>query len=69
MKRKRIKGYWLKRKEIFKNRVGAKNRAGVLRLNQHTSHVIVEKIEKEYQVSYSVAKWYFEEISALGMTI
>jgi len=69
MRHKRVKGFWLKRKEVFKNGADAKSRAGTLRLNQHISHVIVEKIEKEYRVNYSIAKWYFEEISALGLTI
>ena len=69
MKRKRVKGFWLKRKEVFKNGADAKSRAGILRLNQYISHVIVEKIDKEYRVNYSIDKWYFEEISALGLTI
>ena len=69
MRRKRVKGFWLKRKEVFKTGADAKSRAGILRLNQHISHVIVERIDTEYRVNYSIAKWYFEEVSALGLTI
>ena len=71
MKRKRIKGYWLKRKEIFDKLDTAKNRAGTLRINDYTAHVTVEKdeIKSQYIVQYSVAKWYFEELQLLGISL
>ncbi len=72
MKRKRIKGYWLKRKESQANLADARSRANELRINEYTAHVTVEKDEKEqslYWVKYSIAKWYAEELEALGISI
>ncbi len=71
MRKKRQKGYWLKRKENFQELKAAKDRAKVLRINEYTAHVIVQKLEasSEYQVLYSVAKWYFEELQASNIQL
>lgn len=69
MKRKRIKGYWLKRKERYKTGTLAKSRAGFLRTYQHIAHVTVDKENDEYLVQYSVAKWYLEDAKRAGVTI
>jgi len=68
-KNKRVKGYWLKRKEAFGILELAKNRANNLRINEYTAHVTVEKDEAKYWVKYSVAKWYYEELQTLGISI
>ena len=69
MKNKRVKGYWLKRKEAFNSLGDAKSRAGVLRLNEHIAHVVIDKGEKIYNVQYSVAKWYLAECKRAGIQI
>ena len=69
MKNKRVKGYWLKRKEKFQTGSDAKARAGYLRLNNHTAHVMMSKKEDQYQVNYSVAKWYWEELQQLKIEL
>lgn len=70
MKRKRVKSYWLKKKEPFQIIADARSRAKTLRENEHTAHVIVQKSEKEgYVVEYSIAKWYADELEAMGITL
>jgi len=72
MKRKRVKGYWLKKKESYNVLADARSRADLLRINEHTAHVTVEKDEQLkslYWVKYSVAKWYVAEMEALGITL
>lgn len=72
MKRKRVKGYWLKRKESFNVLEKAKSRANEIRINEYTAHVVVEKDtvdQTSYWVHYSIAKWYFEELEALGIQL
>ena len=63
MKRRREKGYWEKRTERFTNGTAAQERAGSLRMHEHVAHVKVSKEGHEYVVSYSVAKWYLEELT------
>lgn len=69
MRRKRTKGYWQKRKEKFKTGSEAKSRAGMLRLNEHIAHVLMDKIGDNYVVTYSVAKWYIEDAKRAGIKI
>ena len=72
MRRKRVKGYWLKKKESFSLLEEAKARANELRINEYTAHVTTEKDPKDqnkYWVKYSIAKWYFEELEALGIQL
>lgn len=66
MKAKREKGYWEKRTERFTMGAKAQERAGALRMHEHVSHVKVSQEEREYVVSYSVAKWYLEELRKSG---
>ncbi|MCP4439014.1 MAG: hypothetical protein GY810_08740 [Aureispira sp.] len=68
-RKKREKGYWLKKLEKFKTGATAKARAGLLRTHEHVAHVLVDKQEAKndmhgavYTVNYSVAKWYLEEL-------
>ena len=66
MSKKRTKGYWLKRRENFSDATTAKNRAGSLRMHEHTSHVQVQPTQEGFEVTYSVAKWYLEELKKAG---
>lgn len=69
MKRKRVKAYWLKQKEAFTTGSEAKARAGYLREYKEIQHVIVERVEDGYQVKYSIAKWYHEQLEELGIRL
>lgn len=69
MRRKRQKGYWLKKSERFSKGSKAKARAGYLREFEQIAHVIVEKSDNEYLVKYSVAKWYAEELERCQITL
>jgi hypothetical protein len=66
MKRKREKGYWIKRQERYSDVVKAQARAGGLRMHDHTSHVVVRATREEFEVSFSVAKWYLDELERAG---
>ena len=62
MRRKREKGYWEKRMETFSTGTEAKARAARLPTDQNVAHVHLDRKGQEYVVSYSVAKWYLEEL-------
>jgi hypothetical protein len=62
MRRKKEKGYWEKRTEPFSDGASARSRAGSLRSHKRVTHVHVDKEGAGYVVSYSVAKWYLEEL-------
>lgn len=73
---KREKGYWQKCKETFKTGDKAKERAGMLRIHEHVSHVLMDKKDDslnqnnfQYIVSYSVAKWYMEDLQRAGVKL
>ena len=66
MKRKREKGYWVKRSERFPTATAAQSRAGSLRLHEHTAHVRVQPAGDGYEVSYAVAAWYIEQWESVG---
>ncbi|MFH0980935.1 MAG: hypothetical protein V2A79_05290 [Planctomycetota bacterium] len=66
MKRKRTKDYWEKRTERFADGAPAQSRAGSLRTCGHVSHVTVRKDGDAYVVTYSVARWYLEELHNAG---
>ena len=68
-RRKREKGYWEKRTERFADGTAAKSRAQHLRTHEHVSHVTVEKSGDEYVVTYSVAKWYLEDLDRAGIAL
>ena len=69
-KRQRVKNYWLKRKESFKNGKEARCRARILRNHggEHISHVQVDKEGDVYIVRYSAARWWLEELSNAGIS-
>jgi hypothetical protein len=69
MKKQKQKGYWEKKTERFSNGSKAKSRAKHLRSYEHIQHVIVDKHNEDYVVTYSVAKWYIEEINRAGIII
>ncbi len=69
MKSKRVKNYWIKKKESCNNKGDASARAKQLRINEYITHVIVEKSEDAYLVRYSVARWYYEQIQELGIQL
>jgi len=68
-RRKREKAYWLKKSEHFTTGAAAKERAGILRMNEHTAHVTMTKKDKVYLVQYSVAKWYWEVLKQTKTTL
>lgn len=67
MRPKKEKDFWYHRRERFGNGTAARSRAGLLRAREHVSHVKVEKADDAYVVSYSVAKWYLDELRAAGI--
>lgn len=69
MRRKRTKGYWKKCKEVFQTGKAAKSRAGYLRTYKEIQHVVVEKEQDTYYVKYSIAKWYYEKLQELEITV
>jgi hypothetical protein len=69
MHSKKEKNYWQKCKERLRDRPAAQARAGALRAHAHVSHVKVEKLGDAYAVSYSVAKWYLDELRAAGIEL
>lgn len=69
MIRKREKNYWEKRSEPFAESAAARSRAGILRSNEHVTHVTVRKQGTEHVVSYSVAKWYLDELKNAGLKL
>lgn len=69
MRQKREKGYWVKQSERFADGSRAKSRAGELRQREHVAHVKVGRVGNEYVVSYSVAKWYLEDLSRAGLKL
>lgn len=66
MKKRREKDYWEKRTERYSNAGVAQARAGSLRLHEHVSHVTVRACADGFEVSFSVAKWYLEELHKAG---
>ena len=66
MKRKREKGYWVKRQERCPDSQTAQSRAGGLRMHDYTSDVVVRATLEGFEVSYSVAKWYLDELERAG---
>lgn len=66
MRNKREKNYWLKKTERFRDSRSAKSRAKYLRTQEHVSHVTVSKEKEEHLVSYSIAKWYADELEQAG---
>ena len=69
MSRKREKGYWLKRTEAYMSGQQAQERAAHLRQQEHISHVTVHGKQDTFEVSYSVAKWYAEELERFGLQL
>ena len=69
MRRKREKGYWEKRTETFATGTEAKARAARLRAEENVAHVLVDRQGEDYAVSYSVAKWYLEELAKAGIRL
>jgi hypothetical protein len=66
MSHKREKNYWVKKTERYANAPAAQARAGSLRLHEHTSHIQVRRTAEGFEVSYSVARWYLEELERVG---
>lgn len=69
MRSRKEKGYWQKCREAFRESAAAQSRAGALRAHEHVSHVTVDKMDDAYVVSYSVAKWYLDELRAAGIDL
>jgi hypothetical protein len=69
MKRKRDKDYWVKKTERYPDVRAAQDRAGALRLHEHTSHIKVQPTDDGAEVSYSVAGWYLEELEKAGLRL
>ena len=69
MDRKREKGYWLKQTETYASGRQAQERAAHLRQQEHVSHVTVRGKQDTFEVGYSVAKWYAEELERIGLQL
>ena len=69
MAHKREKGYWLKQTEVHPSSAEAQTRAGALRMHEHVMHVKVRAVEADYEVSYSVAKWYWDQLKEAGIKL
>jgi hypothetical protein len=69
MRKRRVKGYWSKRTELFPSRADARARAGALRSQEPVAHVVVRSEAGQYRVSYSVAGWYLQELERLGISL
>jgi len=69
MRRKKEKGYWIKRKETFNDGTSAQSRAGHLRTYEHVKFVHMDKLTDAYVVTYCVAKPFYEQITALGIEL
>ncbi len=67
-RKRREKGYWAKRKELFMDGTSARVRAGTLRLHDgdKVSHVKMAREEDGYLVTYSVAKEWLAEYEKAG---
>ena len=68
-RKKRVKGYWTKLNEMFNNGTEAKSRAGHLRSQENVAHVTLDRVDEKYVVSYSVAKWYLDELDRIGIKL
>ncbi len=69
MRSKRVKNYWVKCREFYQEGKEASSRAKTLRLNEQVVHVVVKQSEDVYIVKYSVARWYYEQINELGISL
>lgn len=69
MRNKKQKGYWLKKTESFTSGTEAKSRAKDLWAHEHIEHVQVDKAKGGYQVSFSIAKWYWEDMQRAGVKL
>jgi len=63
MHRKKEKEYWIKRTEQHVSSDAANARATGLRMHDHTSQVQIRRNANGYEVSYSVAKSYLDELA------
>lgn len=68
-RRKKQKGYWENRKETFPTGSDATARAGALRNNEHVYNVHMDKVADQYQVTYSIPKWFAEDCKRAGVKI
>jgi hypothetical protein len=62
MKKRKEKGFWVKRREAFSEGIEAQTRAAKLRASEHVAHVTVKRTPDGYEVNYSVAKFFLEEM-------
>jgi len=69
MRQKKVKGFWVKKVEKYKEGSEAKSRARYLRDNSNISHVVVRKRKDFYEVRYSVAGHYLEELEKAGISL
>jgi hypothetical protein len=67
--KKCIKGYFVKKREVFQTGNEARARAGILRLDKNIEHVKANTADGIYFVEYSIAKWYLEEAIRVGITV
>jgi len=69
MRNKRVKGYWSKKKERYSSGSQARSRAKLLRTYEHIAHVTMDKVQDEYVVAFSIAKWYEEDCKKAGIKL
>lgn len=69
MRQEREKPYWVKKIERCPNVETACLRAGKIRIHGHTSQVQVRQLSDGFQVCYSVARWYLEQLNRDGLRL
>ena len=69
MSHRRQKDYWEKRTERFDTGTQARTRAAELRNREHVSHVKMNRESDDYVVTYSVARWYVEELAKASVRL
>ena len=69
MGKKKQTAYWEKMTEQFTKGADAQSRAAQLRTHKHVSHVRVDRDRDAYVVTFSVARWYLNELRQAGGTL
>lgn len=69
MKKRKQKGFWVKRRETFYQGHEAKTRAAKLRAHDHVAHVTIERTRVGYEVHFSVSKPFLEEMEKAGVEL
>jgi hypothetical protein len=69
MRTKKMKAYWIKKRERFDFATEARSRAAALRNYKHVMHVTVDRTTHAYQVNYSIARSFMEDCIRAGVKL